>query len=109
MILVTIIKESNYIKGFKVSGHAEYSENEDDIVCAAVSILAYTSLNSLKEVAHISEDDIIFNVNDDEGLLEVCTNKNNDESEVIYRNFIVGINLLLEDYSKYITLKYEEV
>lgn len=92
-----------------MTGHAGYSDNENDIVCAAVSILAYTSLNSLKEVAKISENDIIFNVNDDEGLLEVFTNKINDESEVIYKNFIVGINLLLEDYGKYITLKYEEV
>ncbi len=92
-----------------MTGHAGYSDDENDIVCAAVSILAYTSLNSLKEVAKISENDIIFNVNDDEGLLEVFTNKINDESEVIYKNFIVGINLLLEDYGKYITLKYEEV
>lgn len=92
-----------------MTGHAGYSEDENDIVCAAVSILAYTSLNSLKEVAKISENDIIYNMNDDDGLLEVFTNKINDESEVIYKNFIVGINLLLEDYGKYITLKYEEV
>ena len=109
MIQVTISKESFFIKGFKVSGHAGYSENEDDIVCAAVSILAYTALNSLKEVAEISEQDIRFNVDEDEGLLEVNTNKINDKSEVIYKNFIVGINLLLEEYSKYITLRYEEV
>lgn len=109
MIHVKICKESYFIKGFEVLGHSGYTDDEDDIVCAAVSILSYTALNSLKEVACLDEKDILFNVDEDTGLLEVNINKIDEKTEVIYQSFIVGIKLLLADFSQYIALEYEEV
>lgn len=107
MIRVIICKENLYIRGFNVQGHANFSETNEDIVCAAVSILAYTALNSLKEVALLQEKNIEFN--EEDGLLFVNVREYNNISEAIFQNFIVGIKLLLENYSDYITLKYEEV
>lgn len=107
MIRVTICNKNLSINGFKVAGHANYSDTDKDIVCAAVSILTYTALNSLKEVALLEEKVIEFK--EEEGLLIVNIKENNIISEAIFGNFIVGIKLLLENYSDYITLKYEEV
>jgi len=91
-----------------VEGHSDYAEEGYDIVCASVSILSYTALNSLNVVAGISPENIEYKV-DDAGLMSLRTKVNNDKTDLVYRNFIVGIELLLEDYGEYITLKFEEV
>ena len=79
-----------------------------DIVCASVSILSYTALNSLNLVAGITPENIEYTV-DDEGVMSLRTLENNNKTDIVYRTFMVGIELLLEDYSDYITLKFEEV
>ena len=109
MINITIHKTENEFDGFVVEGHSAYAESGFDIVCAAVSILSYTALNSLNQVAGIAPEDIIYDVHEETGFLNLKTIDNNEKTDVIYRNFLVGIELLLEDYSNYITLKFEEV
>lgn len=109
MIKVTMHKTNEGFNGFVVEGHAGYREAGKDIVCASVSILSYTALNSMNIVAGISPEDIIYDVDEETGFLNMKTIENNKKTDVIYRNFLVGIELLLEDYSNYITLKFEEV
>lgn len=109
MITVSIYRTNDEISGFIVEGHSGYAEAGMDIVCASVSILSYTTLNSINLVAGIKIDDINYNVDEDTGLMSLRTLLNNDKTDVIYRSFMVGIELLLEDYSDYITLKFEEV
>jgi uncharacterized protein len=109
MISVTIHKTNDLFDGFVVSGHSDYGDSGTDIICAAVSILSCTALNSMNLVAGISESDISYDVEEETGFLKIKTQKNNEKTDVIYRNFLVGIQLLLEDYNNYITLNYEEV
>ncbi len=108
MINITIYRTKDEIKGFIVEGHSDYAEEGLDIVCASVSILSYTALNSLNLVAGITPENIEYTV-DDEGLMSLRTLENNNKTDIVYRTFMVGIELLLEDYSDYITLKFEEV
>ncbi|MDD2495730.1 MAG: ribosomal-processing cysteine protease Prp [Tissierellia bacterium] len=109
MINITLHKTNNIFDGFIIEGHSGYAASGYDIVCASVSILSYTVLNSMNIVAGISSEDIEYSVEEDTGFLKLKTIKNNEKTDVIYRNFLVGIELLLEDYSNYITLKFEEV
>ena len=109
MITVSIYRTNDDISGFIVEGHSGYAEEGMDIVCASVSILSYTALNSINLVAGIEPSYISYDVDEDTGLMSLRTLKNNDKTDVIYRSFMVGIELLLEDYSDYITLKFEEV
>ena len=37
------------ISGFEISGHAGYAENGSDIICAAVSAIAYTAVGYFDE------------------------------------------------------------
>lgn len=109
MITVSIYRAKSIINGFIVEGHSGYAEEGMDIVCASVSILSYTALNSINLVAGIEPENISYGVNEETGFMSLRTLVNNDKTDVIYRSFIVGIELLLEDYSDYITLKFEEV
>lgn len=109
MITITIYKTKEEISGFIVEGHSGYAEEGSDIVCASVSILSYTALNAMNLVAGLSPEVINYEVDEETGFMSMRTLENNDETDVIYRSFMVGIELLLEDYSDYITLKFEEV
>ena len=69
MIQATLFKdESGYLKGFSARGHAGYAKrNHEDIVCAAVSVLGATIVNSLETVCGIPTDDTV--VDNDNGML----------------------------------------
>ncbi len=53
MIRVTFIKMKNKgsMLGFKAHGHAGFSEEGQDIVCAAVSVLTINTLNAIEKFA----------------------------------------------------------
>lgn len=103
MIDVTLLLKEKKKSGFKIQGHANFDEHGSDIVCAAVSILAYTSINSLDYYS------IDLDFHDDNDIMYVEAKKTNNESDVIFKTFEIGINTLLTNYSEYINLNYEEV
>lgn len=103
MIDVTLLLRDKKKIGFKICGHANYDKHGEDIVCAAVSMLSYTCINSLD----FYDFDIEFSDNND--IMKVIVNNTNTESDVILQTFEIGINTLLTNYSDYINLNYEEV
>lgn len=55
MITVTFEKNQNTIKKVVVSGHGEYADSGEDIVCAGVSILTISILNGLSEIVGLTD------------------------------------------------------
>lgn len=53
MIRVTLHARGDRLTGFECSGHAGFAQAGNDIVCAAVSVLAYTCVNALESVAGV--------------------------------------------------------
>ena len=51
MIQVTVHKKNQRIVSFEMTGHANFSEHGSDIVCAGVSALAITTVNSIEKLA----------------------------------------------------------
>ncbi|MBZ2175354.1 ribosomal-processing cysteine protease Prp [Schnuerera sp. xch1] len=115
MIEVTIFKDNKgYIQKYNVSGHADYDVIGKDIVCAAVSMLAQTTLNSLIEVCKLTQDQVSYFIEDENGVLEVIISKKismevRDKVEIVLKTFEVGIKSIISNYSEYVTLKYKEV
>lgn len=112
MIKVIIFNNPIDLKiGYEISGHADYAPHGDDIVCAAVSILGYTALNSLLEVAGIDEKELSVEI-DDEGYMQVLIDEKIIEApgkkdiQVILSTFAIGIETIIESYPKYITIEY---
>lgn len=115
MIRITLYKD---VKGsifkYKVSGHSGYSTKGNDIVCAAVSMLAQTTLIALNEVCKIDENSIDYFVDEEKGILEASIPRDLPEKQIYEANIVlkameVGIKALIESYPKYITLVYGEV
>ncbi len=109
MISVKVQKKDDFYTGFEVLGHSDYAESGKDIVCSAVSILAYTLLNSINIIGEIDENNIMIEENEKDGLLTAKIEEYNIKTNLLFDNFLIGIELLKEDYSEYITLKHEEV
>lgn len=107
------MNEKTGVISLKVKGHAGQSETGKDIVCASVSILAYT-------VARV-----VTNIHNREGFEEsptvkllkgnaviTCHPKEDFRDEVLHTYFVsqVGYDLLAYNYPQYVELtKFGEV
>lgn len=97
-----LINKKDEIVGFEIKGHAEYDEYGKDLVCSAVTILAYSCVNSLDKYS----DDVKFS--DDDIIMSVSIGKVSRDTDVIFEYFKTGIETLLGNYSSYIKLNYKE-
>lgn len=114
MIDVKILKDLNGLRGYRISGHANYSRRGEDIICAGISMLSQTILESLVKVSKIKEEEIKYNIEDKTGFLDVLIPKELDykvfnDSQVLIKSLITGIELMIEAYPDYIKMSYEEV
>lgn len=109
MIRVTIYSDKEQIiKGFEVCGHAGFSESGNDIVCAAVSVLAQNTANSIEEFTH---DGFETELDEDKGRLKLMLSDDvSSESDLLMKSFELGINSIINDgNSNYVKIIYKEV
>lgn len=103
MIDVTLLIKKEKRLGFAIKGHANFDQHGYDIVCAAVSILSYTAVNTLDYYK------IDFDFFDDDNEMKVSLENPNEKSEIILNDFEIGIKTLLTNYNEYVNLNYREV
>ena len=103
MIDVTLLIKKEKRLGFAIKGHANFDQHGYDIVCAAVSILSYTAVNTLDYY------EINFDFFDDDNEMKVSLENPNEKSEIVLNNFEIGIKTLLTNYNEYVNLNYREV
>jgi len=110
MIKVDIIRDKNdYIKEFKVTGHAYADVHGKDIVCAAVSMLTQTIILGLCEVVKIQVSYEIA-----EGLLfcripDDLSKQDRQQTNNLLETMVLGIKNIQESYSEYIIVHDKEV
>ena len=71
MIQVEIIRDASkaYV-GFSIKGHAGYAEHGQDIICAAVSVLAQNTVNSIEQ---FTDDTFSGEIDEKTGSLAVSS------------------------------------
>lgn len=111
MIKAKVTKEKGNYKKVVVKGHAYGSRNEEghDLICSAVSALAYTTVYSVAElvgVKPIAED------GDGYFLLELPQNISEEQLKVqntVVGTFEIGVREISLVYPKNVKLEIEEV
>ena len=108
MIKVTIYQSSEgEILGFAIQGHAGYAESGSDIVCAAVSVLAQNTVNSIEQ---FTQDGFSADVDEEEGGLYLNMEPGySKESKLLLDSLILGLQGIEEEYMDYLDVIFEEV
>ncbi|HWI54486.1 MAG TPA: ribosomal-processing cysteine protease Prp [Desulfobacteria bacterium] len=104
MIIVNINREDSKIKGFSVKGHAGYRPPGEDIVCAAVSMLAQTTLLGLNRYAG---EGLSYDIVDNPVLLKCSLTGGLSElqevqCQAILETMVEGLKNLQKNYSGYV-------
>ena len=110
MVNVTFFKDSSdQFIGFELLGHAEADEPGKDIVCASVSTLVITIINSVET---FTEDAFVCESKEESGFIKLIINDElSNESKLLLNSLYLGIYGILsdEDNEQYITLNIKEV
>ena len=106
-ITVSIDKNGEY-KRIEFNGHALFAEYGTDIVCAAVSILALNTLNSIEIFC---EDIISVEEDTENGLLAAeFKNKLSEKAKLLMDSLLLGLDGISKEYGKkYVTILRQEV
>ncbi|MGP1613076.1 MAG: ribosomal-processing cysteine protease Prp [Catonella sp.] len=106
-VLVSIDKECDY-KSIEFSGHALFANYGNDIVCAAVSILAINTLNSI-EVFCRDKVEVIDDAQ--KGYLKlIFKSKLSDNANLLIKSLMLGLDGISHEYGKkFITIIRQEV
>ena len=98
MIKVIITKENAFIKHILVSGHANFADYGQDIVCAGVSSIITTSVNAILSFKETIK--VIDNQN-----LEIIVIENDLITNTLLENMLNLLTDLAEKYPKNISIK----
>lgn len=102
MTTVTIKKTNNQIDSIMIKGHSGYSVSGKDIVCAAISSSAITTVNAI-----LALDDKAIDVKEDEGFLFINTLNNSDNTNKLLQNLVDMLNDIKQEYPKYLKINIE--
>jgi uncharacterized protein len=109
MIRISIVRNKDgIIREFSVKGHAGFARSGSDIVCSAVSAVAYTAVGALKAIVgiggHIEK----------EGYMKMSlplkiSCENEEKAKIILETAEIGFKQIEAEYGKYVIVVDEEV
>lgn len=107
MITITVKKRDGFYLEFVSKGHAGYAEEGQDIVCAAVSALIITTVNSLETFTAEK-----FETKEKDGFVSIRFHDypNTDRGKLLMDSLILGLTEIEHSYNnRYLTVKVKEV
>ncbi|MBE6022829.1 MAG: ribosomal-processing cysteine protease Prp [Cellulosilyticum sp.] len=108
MIKVTLHQKDNYVYRLRYEGHAGYAEHGSDIICAAVSMLTFNTLNAIERFTDEPIKTLAYD--EKQGLIDVefprrKSGEFEPEAELLIRTLILGLIDTKEMYGeKYIQI-----
>lgn len=80
-------------RAVNISGHAGYAPPEKDIVCAAVSVLSQTLIESLER---LTDDTITYNIKP--GTVDINYRNLSERGKLLLDSFFVGVRMIAAEY-----------
>ena len=108
MILAEFIRDGlGSWKGFSVSGHADYSAEGSDIVCAAVTALTSTVTSSVEE---FTDDRFLLDLGENGGLARMSFPDGiSQKTQLLIDAYALGLQLVEEQFgSDYLQIRFKE-
>lgn len=98
MIKCTIKKEKN-IKKITITGHADFAEYGQDIVCSAVSMLSFAIGNKVMLLGYESAVSIT------ENKFEFINPGNDADVNLLFETLAEGLEMVENEYSNHIKIR----
>ena len=95
MIVVNVNEEK-----ITLNGHAGYAEPGKDIVCAGVTALTQTLIQSIDD---LTDDEIEYRISP--GKVEIEYRNLSEKSKTLVDSFFVGICLIAEEFPEYVKVR----
>ncbi len=108
MTSIQISKKSGEYIGFVTSGHAEYADPGEDIICSAISVLVINTINSIEE---LTEDPFRGQADEETGRIEFeLTDGCSHDAKLLLDSMVLGLQGIEREYgSTYLHLLITEV
>ena len=103
MIQVTVTERKGKAESIVITGHAGYAEHGKDLICAAVSGIAFGLCNAMDQLADSSRVSIT------ENRIEIGACGPEETAETILRTGIIQLETIAEHNSRFIKVKKLEV
>lgn len=84
----------------EISGHAGYAEYGKDIVCAGVTALTQTLIQSIE---NLTDDEIEYRISP--GKVEVEYGNLSEKSKTLVDSFFIGICLIAEEFPEHVKVR----
>ena len=101
------IKSNMNIHEVTVEGHSCFSKAGTDIVCAAISTLAYTLLNRIENLIELERVEK-FDYEEKDGYMKIVFESDTSEALASLETIKIGFLMLEENFSEYISLACEK-
>lgn len=107
MIVLSVDRKAGKITGFSVEGHARFAPHGEDLVCAAVSMMAQAVLLGLY---HHVKIDIDYAIDEGTGRLNCRLPEQMEpeqylKAEAVIETMVLGCQNLQETYPQHVRVK----
>ena len=102
MIKVNVKRNDNKVYELVIKGHAGYDVHGKDIVCAAVSSMAITTVNNIIAL----DDSVCYEENS--GLLIIRVKRDTEVNNKLLDNLVRMLTEIKEQYPKNIEIRNED-
>lgn len=83
----------------EIFGHAGYAEPGKDIVCAGVTALTQTLIQSIDD---LTDDEIEYNISP--GRVDINHGNLSEKSKTLVDSFFIGIRLIADEFPNYVAI-----
>ena len=107
MIRVTFHKKDHELVSFEMTGHAGFGEHGEDIVCAGVSALAITTVNSIEKLAGYQP---IVDVDEVKGgylyfeVVRGVTKVQAQTTQILLNSLLLGLEDIQSEYQDFLAV-----
>ena len=101
MIRVKFFVGNRQLKGFQISGHADFAENGEDIVCASVSSAAYMAANTVTDIIRADAEAAA-----DDGAMTLLVKEPCERTETVLKGLELHLKELSKQYPENIKIIY---
>lgn len=88
-----MIEIARHEAGITINGHAHYAEAGKDIVCAGISALVQTLIQSIEE---LTADKIQYSMSP--GTVDIKFGNLSEQAQLLVSSFFVGAQMIADEY-----------